>query len=139
MRPQNWPLLLSAYIERQRYIPFKWGTHDCCLFVADWVKELTGSDLATAFRSKYDSEFSADRLLAQHKGLEELVDWVFTTTGHNPIPPLSIRRGDVGTVQTDEFNGPSLGVCVGHRIALVGKTGLTFYPMTQTRRAWRID
>jgi hypothetical protein len=39
-RPENWPALLWAFVQGRQSRPFAWGDHDCCLFGADWVREL---------------------------------------------------------------------------------------------------
>jgi len=36
-RADNWRTLLADFIEARRERAFEWGSHDCCLFAADWV------------------------------------------------------------------------------------------------------
>lgn len=45
-----------------------WGKDDCCLWVADIVKDVCGIDLAEPFRGKYRTSNGAARTLEQYAG-----------------------------------------------------------------------
>jgi hypothetical protein len=69
-RRDNWPDLLSVYIEEKRSEPFAWGSNDCCLFAADWVQIATGHDIAAQWRGSYTTALGARRALDEGGGIE---------------------------------------------------------------------
>ena len=48
--------------------PLVWGESDCCLFVADALKSISGVDIAAWFRKRYASRSKAFKLLRQFAG-----------------------------------------------------------------------
>lgn len=120
-RHDNWPTLLVAFIEERRHAPFAWGSNDCCLFAADWIRRATGNDIAQKFRGEYDSALGAQRFVVEGGGVEELI----ANAGAKRLPISFAQRGDL--VSMDNGDGVALGVCVGHLSAFVGKNGLQFF------------
>ncbi len=53
MRAEGWESLLAEYLENPH--PFQWGTNDCVLFAAEWVRLCTGIDHAAGVRGKYST------------------------------------------------------------------------------------
>lgn len=51
------------YQEINRWIgmPFRWGETDCCLVVADWVKRVTGREVAADLRQTYSDQGSCQQ------------------------------------------------------------------------------
>lgn len=54
---------VKAFLQNQRWKRFEWGASDCCLFVADWVREVTGDDPAKDFRGSYSNASGARNAL----------------------------------------------------------------------------
>lgn len=54
-------------------LPFSYGTNDCALFAANILKECTGIDFASDYRGRYNSKYSAYRLLAKNGGNEAIL------------------------------------------------------------------
>ncbi len=132
-RFEDWPRRLAAAIEAARGRPFSWGEHDCALFAAGVVRELTGEDLAASFRGRYRSKAEAVAILGARGGLEA----VATSALGAPLgTPALAQRGDVVLVQTDE--GLALGICCGPHAAVTGPQGLAFAPMPAWLKAWRV-
>jgi len=131
-RCNNWPDLLTAYIERKRHEAFAWGSNDCCLFAADWVELCTGKDYAETWRGRYSSGLGAVRVLDQAGGVEALVDALRL----HRVAPQQARRGDIVAQQAG--GGITLGICLGLNTAFVAKTGLVFMPISNVETAWRI-
>ena len=132
LRKENWPDLLSAYVEQRRNKPFAWGSDDCCLFAADWVQACTGTDYASAWRGRYTGRLGAARFLEEAGGLGTLVD----SLGLVRVLPLQASRGDV--VAQDNGRGLALGICIGSGAAFAAETGLVFASMQNIKTAWRI-
>lgn len=120
-RADNWPTLLTRFIEERRAMPFAWGSNDCCLFAADWILQATGCDIAERFRGHYNSALGAHRFVAEGGGVENLI----ANAGAKRLPASFAQRGDL--VSMDNGDGVALGVCVGHLSAFVGKNGLQFF------------
>lgn len=108
---------VDRYIQEHQNTPFKWGEHDCCLFVADWILEKTGNDLAIKYRGKYSTKQGAFKLLFK-LGLND-IKTLFKQSLNNQISIAYAKRGDVALVNyNDEIVGGIVGVncvyCVSH-------------------------
>ncbi len=135
-RRDNWPALLDAFLAERRERAFCWRAHNCALFAADWVRELTGVDLAERFRPKVEGPLSALRIVRQAGGLTVLVDEACTARGWPSVPAAYARRGDL--VLTPTEHGPAVGISLGHSSAFAGPSGLTFQSPAHLFRAWQI-
>lgn len=130
-RVEDWPERLLAFVESRRGVPFKWGAHDCCAFAADAVVEETDVDLMAELRGRYNSARSAAVLMARMGGIE-----AYLNARLPPLPPKMAQRGDLVMFAAED--GPALGVVLGAQAAAAGPVGLTWIPMAQWRRAWRV-
>ena len=137
-RCNNWPGALSLFIAEKRTQPFKWGENDCCLFAADWLTILTGTDPAEALglRGKYDSAFLAARLLESLGGVAGAAGTYCAARNWPECPICSAGRGDL--ILYSENGRDSLGVCLGARSVFVGESGLEFRSTSQCLTAWRV-
>jgi hypothetical protein len=134
IRFADWPTRLNDFIDSRREAVFSWGENDCALFAADAVWAMTGTDLASAYRGRYDDWASSIHALRQ-LGAGEIEG---TATGllGEPIAAALARRGDV--VSVDSPSGPALGICLGARVACLTLRGLRFLPLSAGRKAWRV-
>ena len=69
MRYQDWPERLHKIVTESHAKPFAWGQHDCCLFAANVVMELTGIDPAAELRGAYFSSIAAAKILKDRGGV----------------------------------------------------------------------
>lgn len=129
----GWDSRLPVFIERRRHMAFAWGRHDCGLFAADAVREITGQDLAAELRG-YKTALGAARALACY-GLDDVAQ-VPAARGLRERAPIDARRGDV--VSWRGRHGLSLGIVLGDRFAVPGLELLQFFPLDQAVKAWRI-
>lgn len=134
MRKPNWPEILAAKIEAARNTPFSWGTHDCCMFSADVVLAMTGTDYAEEFRGKYTTATGATKALKKY-GLGSIENSLTVKFGE-PVHPFKAGRGDV--VLADMPTGKALGICLGEKAAFAGKDGMVLLPMNLWLCAWRV-
>ena len=132
-RHDNWPTLLVAFIEERRHAPFAWGSNDCCLFAADWIRRACGVDFAGGLRGTYASALSAARVLRNQGGVFDLAA---LRAGLERKPVELVQRGDV--VGFEVPGGVALGVCLGSVGAVVGATGLQFPEMNRACAAWKV-
>ncbi len=109
MRPHDWEQRLHAFLESEKAKPFAWGTHDCCIFAANWILALTGVDIAEDFRGKYTDEASCTALMAKlgYADVDAMitaqltVKWQFAV-----VHPNFAHRGDL--IQVEQPTGPAL-------------------------------
>lgn len=133
VRHLDWPERLAAFIESRRRSPFAWGQHDCCLFAADEVLALTGTDLAAELRGAYRTAEEAVQVLRRVGGCGALA------ARHLPeyARPLMAQRGDVVSVDLD--GRETLGVVAGNGCwAAPGEGGLLFRPMAEVLRVFAV-
>lgn len=134
MRMEDWAEQLPCFIEARRAQPFKYGTADCGLTVADWVLIATGHDPAADLRGRYRSAAGALRIIRQ-AGADSLGSLVTSRLGAS-LPPLLAQRGDIVEVPGD--SGPALAICLGGDAIAMGPDGLVTVDMSSALRAWRI-
>jgi hypothetical protein len=132
MRFQDWPERLNRMVADSHHKPFAWGEHDCCLFAANTVLELTGEDYAKDLRGTYKSKRGAAKVLIEHGGMRGIA----TAALGKEVPPLMAQRGDIVLVQTEQ--GDTLAVCMGGYCVAPGLERLEMTPMKQAVTAWRV-
>lgn len=138
-RRPDWPERLASAIAAARHRPFRWGEHDCCLFTADCIAAVTGTDVAADWRGRYADHAGAWRLLSARgfRTLRDLADDVARAHDWPTIAPLLAGRGDVALLCWP-IGPPYLGVCAGERFAAVADEGLIWLDRGYAVAAWRI-
>lgn len=119
---------LSEALEQYKDTEFKYGTLDCCLFVANVIRDVTGKDYAAQWRGRYDSEFGALRMVAEHKDLKGLASYAFG----NLMPMTDAVDGNPAIIgppfcEHDSI-GAALGICRGNDIVYLTEKGLAWIP-----------
>lgn len=135
MKKHNWHVNFMEMVSSRADQPFKWGELDCALFAADAVSLMTGQDLASEFRGKYDSEEGAQKVLSAANGgglLGVLNDKL------EPIDKAFCQRGDVVLFKTDL--GPTTGIYWHGGAFSTSPNGVKYFDAIQDRilRAWRV-
>ncbi len=142
----NWQDLLHKYIVRRHKEKFAWGSMDCCLFACDAIKEMTGVDLASDFRGKYDSTTSAVRAMREftaedadiHSLVELVAEKIAAQHAIEEVEVMKAQRGDV--VLLNSPIGKALGILGlrGTHVHTTGPDGLVEVWLRDCLRAWRI-
>lgn len=135
-RKSAWPEILAAELESASDRPFKYGSHDCCMFAARVVKAMTGTDFARGLRG-YKSAASAQRMLNE-KGygtLKKTLYYLMRKQQCKKIPVAQARRGDV-MLGIDKDGNPALGICVGADTAFASD-GIAYIPTLKSIGAYR--
>lgn len=134
------PALAAPDAARQRFdalilertgTPFAWGRHDCCLWAADCVLAITGTDPAADVRGTYADAAGAAAVLAGIGGIETA-----GARAGEQIAPMFATWGDVGLVVSDGRN--TLAVCAGAGWLAPAADGLALLPFNAAMTAWRV-
>jgi hypothetical protein len=131
MRARDWQERLEALVMARLHVPFAWGRVDCCLFAADAVHALTGTDPAAPWRGTYSDERGALRLVQSLGGLAAIAE---LHCGME-VDPARARPGDIVLGRVDR---ECLGVCTGATWHAPSAAGLVARPMAEAQRAWRV-
>lgn len=131
-RLQDWPSRLAEFVESRRDVGFARGKADCCMLVADAVQAMTGVDYAARWRGTYSTDKAAFRLLRDYGG----VAGVATLLLGPAVSPALAGRGDVVLIEAPE--GEALALCLGDKIAVQDRNGLTFAPTSAAKAAWKV-
>lgn len=96
---------LADYLRRTANKPFAWGSCDCCLFVADWVSETTGKDMAVDLRGTYETEAGAKEIIARAsqtiRARGDMIGFcVSRAAAIGLVGTKSPADGDIGVVDT---------------------------------------
>ena len=118
---------LPTYLKRVSNRRFRWGRHDCALFVADAVRAISDWDPAERWRG-YTTKREALRIIDEMGGLDGLAKSAF---GEPHIEPRLAKRGDVVLARLPQRSGqpveqwqPCLGLVVGGGgVAFAGRIG----------------
>jgi hypothetical protein len=122
--------LLIAYAADAGQKPFRPGRHDCALFAAGWVKQVTGQDLARGWRSTYRSLKRGQQMLEE----AGFADHVALAAAHLPeIAPAFAQIGDLAVLDDQAF-----GIVVGEMIYCLKPDGLGLVPRSAMRRAFQV-
>lgn len=137
MRKEGWPEALHDYIAAARKKEFAYGAWDCCLFAADWVLELTGTDYAAELRG-YSSMKDAYEILARYGSMEAMVTQLLgVDAGH----PAFAQRGDIVLMKDHPSLGGApegLGICHGLHSAFPRAKGLIMIRTLEAAAFWKI-
>lgn len=134
MRKNNWPKIIASEITKHRTTEFVWGKSDCCLVVADIVKEFADIDIAEGLRGKYKTAKGSLMALKKH-GEGDIASTVDRTLERKPMNAIS--RGDVVLVKTDA--GESLGIYFNTRVWAMSEAGLIDLPSEVTLIVWGVN
>ncbi len=119
---------------------FEWGVCDCALDAANWVRDITGRDIAVKFRGKYSDARGAVKALKKY-GEGSLSA---TMSALLPLRDASetAMRGDLVGVpcETPELFDCAIGVNAGTVVMVMGPDGdLVSVPISERLFAWRVE
>lgn len=107
---------LQRFLARYARQPFAFGRADCLLFLADWIIECRGFDVAEPWRGAYHGWFGAARIIHRAGGMGGLVGEAVAAFGiERTAEP---RRGDIAVVRAAE--GERGAIVLGAMVARHG-------------------
>jgi hypothetical protein len=142
-RKQTWPEELHTFFQARKETPFNWGTNDCCLFCADAIEAMTGTDPAPEFRGKYSDQagaMAAIKSVCNGATVEDAIAYVATVNGLTKLSTVLLaQRGDL--VALDSGAGIAAGIVHlnGREALFVSDTGLRRLPLRKCKSAWRVS
>lgn len=130
MRIEGWESLLADYVREAYGFPFRWGSHDCALWAARWVRACTGNDFLSDWEGKYKTEGGARRLMKRRgfHSVEEIADRHLVE-----IPVELAKRGDLLLHPEG-----SLGVCFGRHGFFLAEHDVTMLDTLACPKAWAV-
>jgi len=132
-RSSDWPERLDEVIRNAKAKPFKWGEHDCCIFVSDCIEAMTGESFGKETRGKYSTAAGALKILKKTEG----VDGVYELAEKYLKPSVRVRRGDVVGFNND--GDCLLGVAVaGKAVFLTPIEGIVVFKLESCEKVWRV-
>lgn len=136
-RLRDWPLRLEAFMAERADAPFAWGRNDCCTFVADMVKTITGEDAALPALRTHRTEAQALATLSAHGGVRAIAAAALGAA----LPANRATVGDVMLVRITDANGNTqnaLAACNGDIAFMPGAQGLVTVPCASALCCWRV-
>lgn len=129
----DWQGRLSWFFTQNRNRPFEYGTWDCCLFAADAIKAMTGTDIAAEFRGRYANRTEAYALIGS---VGSVAPKVAKQYGMPQVPISYARRGDMALIE--RARDYSLGIISlnGKEIAILRARGIVTIPLSLGFIAW---
>lgn len=136
-RLPDWQRRLTEYLASVARAPFEPGRFDCALFAAGAVEAQTGTDLARAWRGRYDDLSGGLQTLVE-AGFEDHLALVASLLPE--LPPAEARPGDIAALRIGGANLETLAVVQGAQayVPVEGGRGFVLLPMTLATRAWRV-
>ncbi|MGF1775907.1 DUF6950 family protein [Vibrio nomapromontoriensis] len=130
---------LHEFLNRYQCTRFKTGENDCALFVAAWVRLLTGKDLAKRFQGHYCNDIGSHRLIRKlgFNDLEDMVHVLGDAVGVRRSTPLLAQRGDVAWLKGSHEH--ICGIVCANGVAVLGPEGLIIVPLSTIETAWQIS
>lgn len=142
-RKPTWRADLTAFIDKSRDKPFKWGSFDCALWASSAFKVVTGYDPAKGFRgAKYSTAAGALKAL-KVAGFDSPQGIAVARVG--PEKPIAFAMpGDMVAADLEALGltggerqiGLSLGICNGALSYFVSEAGLVELPTLKMKCAF---
>ena len=107
---------LAAWLSEQGRRPWVWGECDCTMWVADWIKAVSGIDPAERYRGRYRTQRGAEHVLKHRGGFVQMVGWRMDDAGF--ARTAAPGDGDVGIVKAPIARArtmPVVGTVMGIR------------------------
>jgi len=130
---------LYRFLNQQIGRPFVWGENDCCLILADWIREVYGYDPAEHLRFTYDSASSCQRHTRFFTNPVSVVASMAEDVC-NFSRTDSFVKGDVGILYlpVDKKMTPVGGIFTGKSWAVKAPDGVTTLQPHEIKAVWGV-
>lgn len=138
IRYSDWQTRLHRYLMSAATRPFAWGVFDCVHHSADAILAMTGTDILTDIRHRYDSLLTSKKLLQDFGGdVWSATEMIANKYQMPEVKPLFAQRGDLVVI---DQHGESLSgiVDLSGKISAVTSTGCLVLNLRAAARAWSV-
>jgi len=137
LKQKNWEIRLAKELKTERL--FQWGRDDCCLFVGDIIKAMTGFDPAKSFRGKYSTSLGAYKELKRRgfSDVGDLANKMALAMGFKKVDINFAKNGDIVSTLIEDH--VSLGVVQGEYGVFVGSCGYVYINKSDVLTAWAVE
>ncbi len=95
IKKTDWNIEFDLFITKHRFVPFKWGSWDCCKFANAVIKAMTGEDLIPE-KLKWENEEEAMRSIKEYgKTLSKSIEKACKAKGLQKIDKAFMQKGDL--------------------------------------------
>lgn len=123
MRQQNWRTKLTAHIHERLDRDFEWGQHDCVLWAASCIEQVTGTDYAKDIRGTYTTPEGGYKAIVKVFGCHQIIELCTKLLG----PSFHVSHAIPGDVVYKSSNQGGfdavLGICNGRYSIFINDTG----------------
>jgi hypothetical protein len=149
-RVDGWAAKLENYLLERHDKAFEWGTTDCCMFVGDSIRIITGVDVVEYFRGKYNKILPAFALMKDYSNggsVQETWERIAGCYEMKQIRTKALLPGDLVTMKAEACNPVagrlSNGITVGIQsfttgILSQGADSLMLSTKPNIMSAWKI-
>jgi hypothetical protein len=140
-RHLNWPALLEEFLAQNKERTFRYGSWDCCLFVADAIQTMTGTDLAAEYREQYSNRAQAMLAVSERTGrpsVRSVAEHQARIHEMLPVEPLRAARGDMVLLKRGKDYSLGIVAMNGYEVLIAMKTGYAAVSIAKACRAWRV-
>lgn len=134
---------MNDFLLERAKSPFIWGARDCCLFAADAIFKMTGTDIADEFRGEYHDEKSAFALIKRVTGGQTVADAAAYCAEKFGLPewdqPMKAQRGDLAVIENAGRLIAGVVHLNGRHVVSINESGLVRLPISKIKRAWRVS
>ena len=141
VRLPDWQSRLSDYLTASANQPFRYGSLDCGLFVADAIRAMTGADVAELLRGRYRNRpeaFRAIKELCGKPSMEAVGVFLADRYGLPDVPILRAQRGDAVCMGSGRDSKLGSIAMHGTEILTPYRGGILRIPLTSAQRTWRV-
>jgi hypothetical protein len=117
---------------------FEYGTLDCCLFVANIIRDMGGRDLAANYRGTYSTELGAAKIILNYGGLRRM--WGAHLGSYHPM--WAVKVGDVVYINPEAIEPDSInemvGIYDGEQVWYIAEDGLISADLSIAQGCWNV-
>lgn len=130
---------LYRFLNLQIGKPFIWGENDCCLILADWIREVYEFDPAEHLRFTYDSASSCQRYTKFFTDPVSVVSSMAEGICNFSRTPKPVK-GDVGVLYlpVEKKMSPVGGIFTGKSWAVKAPGGVTTLQPYEIKAIWSV-
>lgn len=141
MRLPNWQAALDSFLREHERERFRYGSWDCCLFVANAIQVMTGQDFAAEFRGHYASRVDAYRELEKRTGkasVRAVAEQAAERFRLREITAGYAQRGDMVLLRRSHHYSLGLVALNGREVLIARARGLWRISLSNAVKVWSI-